>query len=190
MGRAGDGDHAADGSEAVIDIGAGHRRPVEDGCGKTFELAAVEVAVGAEHARGFARRLVKDVDVAALEIPGVIGLAEHAAVLAVDLETFVPVHAYRHGQVEMAEGAAGEADVDEPAPGAEAMAEPRLDLDDLAAEEPRDIEEMAAMGEHVILLEVGLRIDGRAPRRLRADDFRLHRVGHGVAMSGVTVPGL
>ena len=41
--------------------------------------------------------------------------------LAIELEALVPVHAYGDGQVEVAERAVGEFDIDEPAVGAEAL---------------------------------------------------------------------
>ena len=47
--------------------------------------------------------------------------------LAIDLETFVPVHAHADREVEMADRAVGEVDVDEPAIGSEALVEPRVD---------------------------------------------------------------
>ena len=65
----------------------------------------------------------------------------------------------------MAERAAGELDVDEPAVSAEALVQPGIDADDLASQITRRIDEVAAMREHVIAPEIGLRIAGWLPDR-------------------------
>ena len=54
---------------------------------------------------------------------------------------------------------------DEPAVGAEALGEPASHLDDLAAEEARGVDQMAAMRQHVVAAQVGLGI-ARGPARL------------------------
>ena len=93
--------------------------PCEHGVGEALDLAAEEMAVGAERLAGGRVALVEDLDLAGAEVPGVEGLRQDRAVLAVELEALVPVHAHGDGQVEMAERAAGELGVDEPAIGAE-----------------------------------------------------------------------
>src|SRR5690606_5506298 len=103
--RAGDGDHGAHRGEAIVDIRAFHGRAIEDGTRKTLDLSPVEMAVRAQNAVRRAIGFAENVDLAGLVIPGVIGLAENAAVLAVDLETLVPVHADLHGEIEMTERA-------------------------------------------------------------------------------------
>ena len=68
---------AADRGEAVLDVGAAHRRAVEDRVGEALELAAVEMAVGAERlAAPVASRSWKMSTSLALEVPGVEGLRE------------------------------------------------------------------------------------------------------------------
>ena len=66
----------------------------------------------------------EDLDVAGAVIPGVVGLREDAAMLAIELEALVPIHAHGHGEVEMAQRAVGEARLDEPAIGAEPLGQP------------------------------------------------------------------
>src|SRR5262245_53215007 len=90
----------------------------------------------------------------------------------------------------MAECAIGEARLDEPAMGAELLGEARLDLRDLAAEIARGVDEMAAMGEHIVAPEIRLGIARGLLRLLARDGERLHRVGHRVAMGRIAIPGL
>ena len=52
---------------------------------------------------------------AAAEVPRVEQLADHAALAAVDLEAFPPVHPYRDGEVELSEAAVGVGNLEEPA---------------------------------------------------------------------------
>src|SRR4029453_17433102 len=94
--------------------------------GKAFKLAAIEVTVRAERAMPAAIGLAENVDLAAFVVPGVIGLRENAAVLPVDLEPFMPVHAHGDRQVEMADRTVGEDGGDEPAIGAIPLVEPGL----------------------------------------------------------------
>ena len=46
------------------------------------------------------------------------------------------------------------------------------------------------MRQHEILPQIGLRIAGRLPRQLAGDGQRLDRIGVGVAMGGIAIPGL
>ena len=59
-----DGRHGADRGDAVVDVGAAHRRAVEDGVGKAFELAAIEMSVGAERPAPGGVLLAEDLDLA------------------------------------------------------------------------------------------------------------------------------
>ena len=90
-------------------------------------------------------------------------MADDAAVLAVELESLVPVHPHGDGQVEMPDRAVGELDLDEPAEGAEALAQPRAHRDDLAAEEACRVDEVAAVRQHEVAAPVGLRVAGGPP---------------------------
>src|SRR5262249_36626074 len=152
---------------SVLYVRAAHRRAVEHGVGKGFELAPEEMTVGAERPAIGRVLLVEDLDVARSEIPGIVGLRHDAAILAIELQALVPIHAHGDGEIEMAERAVGEARLDEPAIGAELLYEARLDLRYLAAEIARRVDEMAAMGEHEVAPEIRLRIAWRL-RRLPA----------------------
>ena len=110
--------------------------------------------------------------------------------LAIELEALVPVHAYGDGQVEMAERAVGEFDIDEPAVGAEALQVARLHGNDLAAQIACRIHEMASMRQHVILLQVGFRVVVRPAACRAPDDQRLDGVRHRVTVGRITIPGL
>ncbi len=80
--------------------------------------------------------------------------------------------------------------VDEPAIGAEALVQPGLHLDDLAGEEARRVDEVAAVRQHVVLAQVSLGIAARASWPRARHDQRLDRIGRRVAMGAVAVPGL
>src|SRR5439155_25078207 len=135
----------------VANRGAAKPRGVEHRAGAAFQLATEEMPVGAER---FSRRrvlLLKNVDLARAEIPGIEGLRDHRAVLAIELEAFVPVHAHGTRQIEMAKRAVGELGFDEPAIGAEAFVEAGADGRYLAAQEARRVDQVRAMRQHEIL---------------------------------------
>jgi hypothetical protein len=70
----------------------------------------------------------------------------------------VPIHPNGDSQIEMAKRAIGKFRFHKPAIGAGALQETRAHSDDLAAEKARGIDQMRAMREHEILLEIGLGI--------------------------------
>src|SRR4051794_30016280 len=82
----------------------------------------------------------EDLDLARAIVPRVVSLRENAAVLTVDLETLMPVHAHGHRQVQVPQRAVGEAGLDEPAIGAEPLGQPRTYLGDLAAQKARGVD--------------------------------------------------
>ena len=102
--------------------------------------------------------------------------------LAIELEALVPVHAYGNGQVEMAERAVGEFDIDEPTVGGEALPMARLHGNDLAAQIACRIHEMASMRQHVIFLQVSFRVVVRPTACRALDDQRLEGVRHRVTV--------
>ena len=104
-----------------------HRRAVEDRVGEAFDLAAVEVAVRAQRRGASWRRLEEDSTSLVLWNQGMWVFAVDAAVLAVDLEALLAVHAHGDGQIEVAERAVGEVHGHEPAVGAETFGQPRVD---------------------------------------------------------------
>ena len=71
--------------------------------GEAFTLPPIKMAIRSKDAMSGPDGLVKDFDIAGPEKPGVIGFADDASVFSVNLEAFVPVHAYRHGQFQVAE---------------------------------------------------------------------------------------
>src|SRR5271170_3734811 len=185
----GDCHHSPHRGDTVLDVCPSHGRAIENRRGEAFELSAIEVSVGAENPCRFARRFVEDLDVARFVEPRIVGLPEDAAVLAVDLETLVPVHPDRNRQVEVAERATCEGDVDKPAKSAESLAAARVDLDDLAAKMTRRVHKMTAMRKHEISAKIGLRISGGSLRACALYDRRLHRVGELIAMRRIAIPG-
>ena len=62
-------------------------------------------------------------------------------------------------------------------------------LDDLAAQELREVDEVAGVAEQVVAAAVGLRVALGPDRRAARVDQRLQRVGHLVAVGRVAVPG-
>ena len=68
-------------------------------------FARTFATVGAERPVPARIRLAEDVDVAGPVVPGVVGLRDHAAVLAVDLEALVEVHPDGDREIEMPHGA-------------------------------------------------------------------------------------
>ncbi len=65
--------------------------------------------------------------------------------LAVDLEAFLEVAADRDLEIEVAQRAIFEVDRDEPAIGTETFEQPGADADDRPAQEPRRIDQVAAV---------------------------------------------
>src|SRR4051794_17200907 len=82
--RLGDGRHGPHRGNAVDGIGATHRRAVEYGVGKAFQLAPIEMSVRPERPAPGSILLAEDLDFGRFEVPGVEGLGEHAAVLAIE----------------------------------------------------------------------------------------------------------
>ena len=144
--------------DTIRDVGAAHRRARKNAVRKSLDLSAVEVAVRSKHSSRRSTVLVEELDVARLVEPGVIDLRRGTAILSVDLETFVPVHAHADCEIEVADRAAHEIHVDEPAVCSEALVEPRLHRSYRATEIAGQIDEMAAVGQHEIALLVRLRI--------------------------------
>src|SRR6187402_3443973 len=96
--------------------------------------------------------LMEDLDVAGLVEPWVVDLRRGTAILSVDLETFVPVHAHANREIEVADRAVDKVNVDEPAVCSEALVEPRLHCSYRATEMAGQVDEMAAVSQHVIAL--------------------------------------
>ena len=94
----------------------------------------------------------------------------------------MPVHAHGNRQIQMTKCAIGKGHIDKPAIGTETLQVAGLNLDKIAAQEPRCIHKMASMGQHVILLKVLFRIAGRLSRGGAFDDQRLHRICHRIAV--------
>ena len=124
------------------------------------------------------------------EMPGVEELAEHAALAAVDLEAFPPVHPDRHGEVELAEAAVGVGDLEEPAVRVRLRRQSGPDGLQRAAEVPGGVEHVAAVAEDQVAPPVGLGVAGRTASGGTGLDDRLQGVGHAVAVGGVGVPVL
>src|SRR5262245_4253123 len=98
---------------------------------------------------------------AGLVVPGQVGAAGHATAFAEDLEAFLEVAANRHDQIQMAYAPIGELHRYEPARTVEFRDVARLNLHDLAAEEARGVDQVTAVGEHVIAPAVGLGVASR-----------------------------
>ncbi|HEY5704928.1 MAG TPA: hypothetical protein VIS96_05075 [Terrimicrobiaceae bacterium] len=109
----------------------------------------------------------KTFDLACFEIPWVCALSDDAAVLAVDLEPFVPFHAHGESEIEVAVRAICELHRDEPTTSAKLLLVFRPDGEDLAAKKTRGIHQMAAMPKEVVREFIRFGVSGRT-RRLRA----------------------
>jgi len=95
------------------------------------------------------------------EVPRVEQPADHAALTAVDLEAFPPVHPDRDGEVEVAETAVRVGDLQEPAIRVSLGRQSSPNRLQRAAEVPGGVEHVAAVAEDEVALPVCLRIAGR-----------------------------
>src|SRR5215210_4703330 len=127
--------------------------------------------------------------VARSEVPGVVSLADHASVLAVDLKSFVPVHAHGYGEVEVADAAISELRLSEPAAGAEFLHEPGAYAHYLPAQEADGVKEVAAVRQHVVTSPVRPGFALWSPGLFAGQGDRLQGVGHRVTVERVAVPG-
>ena len=85
-------------------------------------------------------------------------------------------------QVEVAERAVGEVDVDEPAERARSLEQPGPHADDRPAQEPRRVDQVAAVGQQEVPPPIGPSGRPAGRERLRAvDRDGLEVVGHRVA---------
>src|SRR5215210_3674895 len=94
--------------------------------------------------------------VARAEVPGIVGLADHASVLAVDLKSFVPVHAHGDGEVEVADAAVGKLRLRKPAVGTESFHEPGAYAHYFPAQEAGGVKEVTAVRHQVVTSPVRL----------------------------------
>src|SRR5215203_1877292 len=188
--RAGHRRHPAHRRKPVFGSSPAHRGAVEYRFGQPLDLPPAEVAVRAQGPVVTTVLLREALHVAGLQVPGVIRLPDHAAVLAVDLEALVPVHADLYRQVEVSRAPVGELDLREPAIRAELFNQSGADGLNLPAQKAGRVEQVARMSEHVVAPEIRLRVALRPPRPLAQLDYGLKGVGHGVAMGRVAVPGL
>src|ERR1700678_215448 len=109
--------------------------------------------------------------------------------LTVDLKAFVPVHADSDSQIQVSQSPVFKLGFNEPAVGTEALGKASAHGEKRAAEVSGQVDEMTTVGEHVVADLIGFGIDIGLERPRSRTWKRLYRVGHGVAMGGVTVPG-
>ena len=124
------------------------------------------------------------------EVPRVEQLADHAALAAVDLEAFPPVHPDGDGEVELAEAAIGVGDLEKPAVRVGLRRQSGSDGLQGAAEIPGCIEQVAAVAQDEVTLPVGLGVAGRSAGGGAGLNDGLQGVGDAVAVGGVAVPVL
>ena len=79
------------------------------------------------------------------QIPGIKGLANHAAVFTVHLKALVPVHPHRHRQIKVTHTAICKFSSDKPAIRPELLNEPGLNAHDLTPQKAGCIDEMTTM---------------------------------------------
>ena len=169
-----------------------HRRAVEDRVGEALELAAVEVAVGAERPVPAGVGLAEDVDVA--RSCSTRGCRSSRRRCRSRRRSGSP-RASPCGRRRSGRGGrrapSAKVEVDEPAVGAEALGQPRLHRLDRRR---RGSGRCRGGGCRGRACSSGGGRPWGSPAGLRAvgagDDERLHRVGHRVAVGAVAVPGL
>ena len=187
-----DGHHRPHRGDAVRDVGAVHRRAIRGSLGKALELAAVEMAVGAQHAtRGRASASRKMSTSLRLVVPGVDRSSRRRCRSrrrsgSPRASPCAPRPSGRGGRARRRRS-----------PRRRTSNRRRIARDSRASTATmsppkiaRRVDEMAAMRQHVVAAQVGLGIAGGLLRAGAGDDQRLHGIGHRVAMGAVAVPGL
>ena len=101
-------------------------------------------------------------DVARLVKPGQMHSPGDASVLAEDLKSFLKVTADRDLQIEMTQRSIFKLGCDEPAKAPETLEQPRSHGGDRSTQEPRRVDQVAAMCEQIIAAPVGFGIALRA----------------------------
>ena len=120
---------------------------MQDRVGKALDLSLIDMTIGTQDAVILSIALTEALHLAGTQVPGIEGLANHAAMLTIHLKALVPVHAYRHREIEMPNAAIGELGVDKPAVGTELFDEPGLNADDVATQKASGIDEVAGVAQ-------------------------------------------
>ena len=135
---------------------------MQDGVCKSLDLQLVEVSILAEYAVVLVVANGEAFYIASAQVPGIVRLANNAAVLTIHLETLVPVHTHGDGEVEVSYTAISELDCYEPAVRAKFLDEPGLQARDLAPEKTSGVNKVATVGEQVVMILIGFRVAFRS----------------------------
>src|SRR5436853_6065499 len=103
---------------------------------EALKLQPIDMRIRTEHPVVLPISHAEALHLTRAQIPGIEGLANHAAVLTIDLETLMPVHAHRHRQVQMPQAAVGKFSINKPAIGSELFHEPRLTATHCLSQKP------------------------------------------------------
>src|SRR6266550_1910605 len=119
------------------------RRTMQNRVREALKLQSIDVRIRSKHPVVLPITHAEALHIARAQIPGIGGLANHAAILTVHLEALVPVHAHCHCQIKVTHTAIGKFSSDKPAIRSELLNEPGLDAHDLAPQKAGSIDEMA-----------------------------------------------
>src|SRR5258708_27820665 len=100
------------------------RCPMQDRVSEALQLQSIDMGIRTERAMVLPITRTEAFHFTGAQIPGIEGLAKHAAVLPVHLEALMPVHAHRQRQIKVARTAISECYGDKPAVGSKFLDEP------------------------------------------------------------------
>ena len=121
---------------------------------EALQLTTIKMRVCAQNTTGARILLVENIDLSLFVAPGIEYLTQCAAMLAPDLEPLEPIHTDCNRKVKMTQRPVFELGVHKPGKCSEALQVTCANSRNGTTQEPGQVYEMAAMCEHVILLQV------------------------------------
>src|SRR5438309_4830080 len=118
---------------------------MQDRVREALQLQSIDMRIRTERAMVLPIMHSEAFHLTGAQIPGIEGLAKHAAVLPVHLEALMPVHAHCHRQIKVTYTAIGEFCGNKPAVGSKFLDEPGLHAHNFTSQIAGSIDEMASV---------------------------------------------